>query len=454
MSCKFILFGYQTSSNLILLLNFIILLMNYRIKNIHAREILDSRGNPTVEVDVIIKNQIIGRAAVPSGASTGEFEAMELRDNDKKRYLGKGVLTAVNNINGEINRALIDIDVTNQTELDQTMIELDGTDNKSRLGANAILGVSMAATRAAAKVTNSPLYEYLSVNKKLLMPVPMMNILNGGSHADNTVDIQEFMIFPIGAKTFSEALRMGTEIFHQLKLELSLKGLSTAVGDEGGFAPNLFSNEQALQIILTAIKNAGYIAGEEIFIALDVAASELFNNSLYKLESEGKTYSSDEMINYLKNLVNKYPIVSIEDGLDQSDWAGWKKLNRIMGKNIQIVGDDLTVTNIHRLKRAIDEKSMNSILIKLNQIGTITETIQAVELAKKVGYGVIISHRSGETEDTIIADFSVAMGMGQIKTGSASRSDRVSKYNQLLRIEEKLGDRAKLATIELLGKNI
>ena len=360
----------------------------------------------------------------------------------------------LNNINGEINRALIDIDVTNQTELDQTMIELDGTDNKSRLGANAILGVSMAATRAAAKVTNSPLYEYLSVNKKLLMPVPMMNILNGGSHADNTVDIQEFMIFPIGAKTFSEALRMGTEIFHHLKLELSLKGLSTAVGDEGGFAPNLFSNEQALQIILTAIKNAGYIAGEEIFIALDVAASELFNNSLYKLESEGKTYSSDEMINYLKNLVNKYPIVSIEDGLDQSDWAGWKKLNRIIGKNIQIVGDDLTVTNIHRLKRAIDEKSMNSILIKLNQIGTITETIQAVELAKKVGYGVIISHRSGETEDTIIADFSVAMGMGQIKTGSASRSDRVSKYNQLLRIEEKLGDKAKLATIDLLGKNI
>ena len=428
--------------------------MNYRIKNIHAREILDSRGNPTVEVDVIIKNQIIGRAAVPSGASTGEFEAMELRDNDKKRYLGKGVLTAVNNINGEINKALIDIDVTNQAELDQTMIELDGTDNKSRLGANAILGVSMAATRAAAKVTNSPLYEYLSVNKKLLMPVPMMNILNGGSHADNTVDIQEFMIFPIGAKTFSEALRMGTEIFHQLKLELSLKGLSTAVGDEGGFAPNLVSNEQALQIILTAIKNAGYIAGEEIFIALDVAASELFNNSLYKLESEGKTYSSDEMINYLKNLVNKYPIVSIEDGLDQSDWAGWKKLNRIIGKNIQIVGDDLTVTNIHRLKRAIDEKSMNSILIKLNQIGTITETIQAVELAKKVGYGVIISHRSGETEDTIIADFSVAMGMGQIKTGSASRSDRVSKYNQLLRIEEKLGDKAKLATIDLLGKNI
>ena len=427
--------------------------MNYRIKNIHAREILDSRGNPTVEVDVIIKNQIIGRAAVPSGASTGEFEAMELRDNDKKRYLGKGVLTAVNNINGEINRALIDIDVTNQTELDQTMIELDGTDNKSRLGANAILGVSMAATRAAAKVTNSPLYEYLSVNKKLLMPVPMMNILNGGSHADNTVDIQEFMIFPIGAKTFSEALRMGTEIFHQLKLELSLKGLSTAVGDEGGFAPNLFSNEQALQIILTAIKNAGYIAGEEIFIALDVAASELFNNSLYKLESEGKTYSSDEMINYLKNLVNKYPIVSIEDGLHEDDWDGWSHMTAELGSTIQIVGDDLTVTNITRLQRAIDENSMNSILIKLNQIGTVTETIQAVELARNAGFGAVISHRSGETEDTTIADLSVAMGMGQIKTGSASRTDRICKYNQLLRIEEELGSAATLANIGVLGKS-
>jgi enolase len=282
----------------------------------------------------------------------------------------------------------------------------------------------------------------------------MMNIVNGGSHADNTVDIQEFMIFPFGAKTFSDALRMGTEIFHQLKSELSLKELNTAVGDEGGFAPNLGSNEQALEIILIAIKNAGYIAGKEIFIALDVAASELFNNDLYNLKSEDKTYSSDEMISYLKNLVDKYPIISIEDGLDQSDWEGWKNLNRVLGKNIQIVGDDLTVTNIHRLKRAINEKSMNSILIKLNQIGTITETVQAVELAKKVGFGAIISHRSGETEDTIIADFSVAMGMGQIKTGSASRSDRVSKYNQLLRIEEKLGDKAKLASIDLLGKNI
>ena len=427
--------------------------MNSHIKNIISREILDSRGNPTVEVDIILENNTMGRAAVPSGASTGEFEAMELRDNDKTRYIGKGVLTAVNNINDEINKALIGIDVIDQLNIDEIMIELDGTDNKSRLGANATLGVSMAAARAAAKVNNCPLYEYLSINENPLMPVPMMNILNGGSHADNTVDIQEFMIYPIGAKTFSEALRMGTEVFHQLKSELLQKGLNTSVGDEGGFAPDLESNEQALEIILTAIKNAGYTAGEEIFIALDVAASELFDNQLYNLASEDKSYSSDEMIEYLKILVDKYPIISIEDGLDQSDWEGWKKLNSKIGKNIQIVGDDLTVTNIHRLKRAIDEKSMNSILIKLNQIGTITETIQAVELAKKVGYGAIISHRSGETEDTIIADFSVAMGMGQIKTGSASRSDRIAKYNQLLRIEEELGSRATLATMDLLGKN-
>ena len=427
--------------------------MNSHIKNIISREILDSRGNPTVEVDIILENNTMGRAAVPSGASTGEFEAMELRDNDKTRYIGKGVLTAVKNINDEINKALVGVDVIDQLNIDDIMIELDGTDNKSRLGANAILGVSMAAARAAAKVNNCPLYEYLSINKNPLMPVPMMNILNGGSHADNTVDIQEFMIYPIGAKTFSEALRMGTEVFHQLKSELLQKGLNTSVGDEGGFAPDLESNEQALEIIITAIKNAGYTAGEEIFIALDVAASELFDNQLYNLASEDKSYSSDEMIEYLKILVDKYPIISIEDGLDQSDWDGWKKLNSKIGKNIQIVGDDLTVTNIHRLKRAIDEKSMNSILIKLNQIGTITETIQAVELAKKVGYGAIISHRSGETEDTIIADFSVAMGMGQIKTGSASRSDRVSKYNQLLRIEEELGVGATLATMDLLGKN-
>ena len=427
--------------------------MNSHIKNIISREILDSRGNPTVEVDIVLENNTMARAAVPSGASTGEYEAMELRDNDKTRYIGKGVLTAVNNINHEISKALIGVDVNDQINIDETMIELDGTDNKSRLGANAILGVSMAACRAAAKVNNCPLYEYLSIDNNPLMPVPMMNILNGGSHADNTVDIQEFMIFPIGAKTFSEALRIGTEVFHQLKSELSQKGLNTSVGDEGGFAPDLESNEQALEIIITAIKNAGYTAGEDIFIALDVAASELFDNQLYHLASEDKYYSSDEMIGYLKTLVDKYPIISIEDGLDQSDWQGWQKLNSKIGKNIQIVGDDLTVTNIHRLKRAIDEKSMNSILIKLNQIGTITETIQAVKLAKTVGYGAIISHRSGETEDTIIADFSVAMGMGQIKTGSASRSDRVSKYNQLLRIEEELGNKAMLATMDLLGNN-
>ena len=427
--------------------------MNSHIKNIHAREILDSRGNPTIEVDVLIGNNIMGRAAVPSGASTGEYEATELRDEDKNRYLGKGVINATNNVNDEINNELIGVDVNDQLKIDSTMIDLDGTENKSRLGANAILGVSMATARAASILNNSPLYKYLSLDNNLTLPVPMMNILNGGSHADNTVDIQEFMIFPFGAKTFSHALRIGTEIFHQLKLELSQKGLNTSVGDEGGFAPNLKSNEQALEIIISAIENAGYIPGKEVFIALDVAASELYNNNFYNLKSENKAYSSDEMIDYLYTLINKYPIISIEDGLDENDWEGWKKLNKRLGKKIQIVGDDLTVTNITRLQQAIDQNSMNSILIKLNQIGTITETIKAVELAKKVGFGAIISHRSGETEDTIIADFSVAMGMGQIKTGSASRSDRVSKYNQLLRIEEEMGNNAQLATIEVLGKN-
>ena len=425
--------------------------MNSHVKNIIAREILDSRGNPTIEVDVLIGNNITGRAAVPSGASTGKYEATELRDKDNTRYMGKGVINAVNNVNGELNKTLIGLNVNDQSNIDKTMIELDGTENKSRLGANAILGVSMAVARAAAKLNNCPLYKYLSPNNNLKMPVPMMNILNGGSHADNTVDIQEFMIFPFGAKTFSQSLRIGTEIFHQLKSELSQKGLNTTVGDEGGFAPNLASNEQALELIITAIKNSGYIPGKEVFIALDVAASELFNDGLYNLESEDKAYSSDEMIDYLCTLIDKYPIISIEDGLDENDWSGWGKLNNKLGGDIQIVGDDLTVTNIKRLQRAIDENSMNSILIKLNQIGTITETIQAIELAKKVGYGAIISHRSGETEDTIIADFSVAMGMGQIKTGSASRSDRVSKYNQLLRIEEELGNNAQLATIDVLG---
>ena len=425
--------------------------MKSHIKNIYSREILDSRGNPTVEVDLVLENDIVTRAAVPSGASTGDFEAMELRDRDKNRYKGKGVLSAVNNVNSEIRTALIGTDINNQENIDNILIELDGTENKSRLGANAILGVSMAACRAGAKANDIPLYDYLSINNDYVMPIPMMNILNGGSHAENTVDIQEFMISPVGANSFSNALRIGTEIFHQLKSELSQMGLGTAVGDEGGFAPDLGSNEQAIEIILTAITNAGYSPGKEVFIALDVAASEFFKNDLYTLESENKTYSSEEMINYLSDLTKKYPIISIEDGLDQNDWDGWKKLNLEIGANIQIVGDDLTVTNINRLNRAIDEGSMNSILIKLNQIGTITETIQAVKLAKKVGFGAIISHRSGETEDTIISDFSVAMGMGQIKTGSLSRSDRVAKYNQLIRIEEQLGDKAEYATIDFLG---
>tara|TARA_B100002052_G_scaffold234126_1_gene217263 strand:+ start:3151 stop:4437 length:1287 start_codon:yes stop_codon:yes gene_type:complete len=425
--------------------------MKSHIKNIYSREILDSRGNPTVEVDLVLENDILARAAVPSGASTGDFEAMELRDNDKKRYMGKGVLTAVNNSNSEIRKALIGIDINNQEDIDNILIELDGTENKSRLGANAILGVSMAACKAGAKANGVPLYDYLSISNDYVMPIPMMNILNGGSHADNTVDIQEFMICPIGTNSFSNALRIGTEIFHQLKYELSRKGLNTAVGDEGGFAPDLESNDQAIEIILRAITNAGYTPGKEVFIALDVAASEFFKDELYTLESEEKTYSSEEMINYLSALIEKYPIISIEDGLDQSDWKGWQKLNLKLGAKTQIVGDDLTVTNINRLKRAIDEESMNSILIKLNQIGTITETIQAVKLAKKVGFGAIISHRSGETEDTIISDFSVAMGMGQIKTGSLSRSDRVAKYNQLIRIEEQLGDKAKYATMDFLG---
>ena len=425
--------------------------MKSHIKNIYSREILDSRGNPTVEVDLVLENDIVAHAAVPSGASTGVFEAMELRDNNKKRYMGKGVLTAVNNVNSEIRNALIGVDINNQENIDNILIELDGTENKSRLGANAILGASMAACRAGAKANNIPLYDYLSISSDYVMPIPMMNILNGGSHAENTVDIQEFMIFPIGANSFSNALRIGTEIFHQLKSELSQKGMNTAVGDEGGFAPNLDSNEQAIEIILTAITNAGYTPGKEVFIALDVAASEFFKNNLYTLESEKKTFSSEEMINYLSNLTKKYPIISIEDGLDQSDWNGWKKLNLEIGNNIQIVGDDLTVTNIKRLNRAIDEGSMNSILIKLNQIGTITETVEAVKLAKKVGFGAIISHRSGETEDTIISDFSVAMGMGQIKTGSLSRSDRVAKYNQLIRIEEQLGKKAKYGTMDFLG---
>jgi len=428
--------------------------MKTNIKNIKAREILDSRGNPTVEVDVFLENGVFGRAAVPSGASTGEHEAAELRDNDKSRYSGKGVLNAVNNVNNEINKTLIGTDVNDQTKIDNTLINLDGTQNKSRLGANAILGVSLASARAASTVNDIPLYQHLGTTNDFIMPVPMMNILNGGSHANNTVDIQEFMIFPFGASTFSEALRIGTEIFHKLKSELHKKGLNTAVGDEGGFAPNLSSNEEAIEIILKSIEKAGYKPGEEVFLALDVAASELYENGEYNLMSENKAFSSSEMTSYLESLVEKYPIISIEDGLDENDWDGWKKLTKSLGQNVQIVGDDLTVTNITRLQKAIDNKSMNSILIKLNQIGTLSETIQAVELARKVNYGAVISHRSGETEDTFIADLSVAMGMGQIKTGSISRSDRVSKYNQLLRIEEHLGSHASIASIDVLGKNV
>lgn len=428
--------------------------MKTNIKNIKAREILDSRGNPTVEVDVFLENGVFGRAAVPSGASTGEYEAAELRDNDKSRYSGKGVLNAVNNVNNEINKTLIGTDVNDQTKIDNTLINLDGTQNKSRLGANAILGVSLASARAASTVNDIPLYQHLGTTNEFIMPVPMMNILNGGSHANNTVDIQEFMIFPFGASTFSEALRIGTEIFHKLKSELHKKGLNTAVGDEGGFAPNLRSNEEAIEIILKSIEKAGYKPGEEVFLALDVAASELYENGEYNLMSENKAFSSSEMTSYLESLVEKYPIISIEDGLDENDWDGWKKLTKSLGQNVQIVGDDLTVTNITRLQKAIDNKSMNSILIKLNQIGTLSETIQAVELARKVNYGAVISHRSGETEDTFIADLSVAMGMGQIKTGSISRSDRVAKYNQLLRIEEHLGSKASIASIDVLGKNV
>ena len=421
------------------------------ISHILGREVLDSRGNPTVEVDVQLQDGTLGRAIVPSGASTGEHEAVELRDNDQNRFLGKGVQTAVNNVNTTIAEKLVGMDATNQTEIDQAMIDLDGTTNKSRLGANAILGVSMATARVVAQANGVPLYASLGGNNATTLPIPMMNILNGGSHADNNVDIQEFMVFPIGADSFSAALQMGVETFHHLKSVLKKKGLNTAVGDEGGFAPNLRSNAEAVEVILEAIEKTPYTLGKEIFLALDVAASEIYRDGLYNLESENKQYSSEEMVNYLKLLSDQYPIISIEDGLDENDWKGWQLLTKEIGDNVQIVGDDLTVTNITRLQRAIDENAMNAILIKLNQIGSVTETIQAIELAKSKNYGAVISHRSGETEDVTIADFSVAMGMGQIKTGSASRTDRIAKYNQLLRIEELLGSKAKFPGMEVLG---
>ncbi len=425
--------------------------MNSSIEKIYAREILDSRGNPTVEVDVYTKSGHLGRAAVPSGASTGEYEAIELRDMDNKRYLGKGVRKAVNNINSIISEAIIGLEVAKQDEIDNMMIELDGTENKSKLGANAILGVSMAVAHASANVSNRPLYKAFSDDDSFLLPIPMMNILNGGSHANNSVDIQEFMVLPISGNTFSETLQMGTEIFHELKSVLNSKGMNTAVGDEGGFAPNLSSNEEAIEIILESIINRGLNPGKDILLALDVAASELYENGLYNLASENKKLETNEMVTYLGKLVKDYPIISIEDGLHEDDWEGWSQLNSEIGADVQIVGDDLTVTNIKRLQRSIDEKSMNAILIKLNQIGTVSETIQAVKMAKKAGFGVVISHRSGETEDTTIADLAVGLETGQIKTGSASRTDRVCKYNQLLRIEEELGSDAKLANHFVLG---
>ena len=421
------------------------------ITRVQAREILDSRGNPTVEVDVYLSDESFGRAAVPSGASTGEHEAVELRDGDQNRFLGKGALNAVRNVNQQIAPIVKGYNALDQKTLDKCMIDLDGTPNKSNLGANAILGVSMAVSRAAAASQNLPLYRHLNSDARLL-PVPMLNIINGGSHADNNVDIQEFMIFPIGADSFSHALRMGAEIFHYLKKVLSSKGLNTSVGDEGGFAPNLSSNEEAIEIILKAVEKSDYSIGKDISLALDAAASEFYIDGAYRLESEDRTLTSDEMVEYFKGLTKKYPIISIEDGLAENDWEGWEVLNSELGSKIQIVGDDLTVTNIPRLQRAIDEQSMNAILIKLNQIGTVTETVEAVELARETGFGVVISHRSGETEDTFIADFAVAMGMGQIKTGSASRTDRICKYNQLLRIEEELGTSAKFPGRKVLGQ--
>ncbi len=427
--------------------------MNSAIEKIYAREILDSRGNPTVEVDVSVQCGIMGRAAVPSGASTGDHEAIELRDGDETRYLGKGVRNVVNHINTTIENALKGFDATKQIDVDHLMIDLDGTENKSNLGANALLGVSMAVARTGAKLAEKSLFRHLGGDDATLLPVPMMNILNGGSHADNSVDIQEFMVVQFGASTFSEALRMGTEVFHHLKSVLKSKEMTTSVGDEGGFAPNLNSNEEALEVILEAIEKAGLKPGMDIYLALDVAASELYNNNTYNLFSEGRQLKSEEMVDYLGSLVEQYPIISIEDGLHEDDWAGWNHCTDKLGSKIQIVGDDLTVTNTKRLQRAIDDKSMNAILIKLNQIGTVTETIQTVEMARNAGFGVIISHRSGETEDTTIADLAVAMGMGQIKTGSASRTDRVCKYNQLLRIEEELGISAKFANMSVLGRS-
>ncbi|HOX87224.1 MAG TPA: phosphopyruvate hydratase [bacterium] len=422
------------------------------IIDVFAREILDSRGNPTVEVDVILEDGSMGRAAVPSGASTGEHEAVELRDGDKGRYLGKGVQKAVNNVNEIIADEIIELDATEQVYIDKLLCELDGTPNKSKLGANAILGVSMAVCKAAANSLEMPLYQYIGGPNAKILPVPMMNILNGGSHADNNVDLQEFMIMPAGADNFAEALRMGAEVFHTLKSVLKKKGYSTSVGDEGGFAPNLSSNEEALQVIVEAIEKAGFKPGKDLFIALDPAASEFYDaeKKKYILASEKRKLSSKEMVAYYAKLVETYPIVSIEDGMAEDDWDGWKLMTDALGAKIQLVGDDLFVTNTERLKKGIEMGVTNSILIKLNQIGTLTETLDAIEMAKRAGYTAVVSHRSGETEDTSIADVVVATNVGQIKTGSACRTDRICKYNQLLRIEELLDDAAQYAGLSVI----
>jgi len=410
------------------------------ISEVIAREILDSRGNPTVEVDVFLEDGSMGRAAVPSGASTGAYEAVEMRDGDSARYLGKGVLNAVENVNDKIAPEIIDMDVIDQIGIDHLMIEMDGTPNKANLGANAILGVSLAVAHAAADSLGLPLYRYIGGCSACTLPIPMMNILNGGKHADSNVDLQEFMAMPVGAETFADALRMGAEVFHSLKNVLHARGLSTSYGDEGGFAPNLFSNEEAIQVIVEAIEKANYRPGEDIYIALDPASSEIYEDGKYHLKGEGRVLTSEEMVEYYASLVNKYPIISIEDGLAEDDWDGWKLLTQRLGDHVQLVGDDLFVTNTQRLDKGIRTKTANSILIKVNQIGTLTETLEAIEMAKRAGYTAVVSHRSGETEDCTIADIVVATNAGQIKTGAPNRTDRVVKYNQLLRIEEELSE--------------
>ena len=422
------------------------------IIDIHGREILDSRGNPTVEVDLLLEDGTMGRAAVPSGASTGAHEAVEKRDGDAGRYLGKGVLEAVASVNGEIAEALVGMDVTEQQSIDATMIELDGTPNKARLGANAILGVSLAAAKAAADFTAQPLFRYVGGTSARILPVPMMNIINGGEHADNPIDIQEFMIMPVAAPTMCDAVRMGSEVFHTLKKELANAGLSTGTGDEGGFAPNLSSTRDALDFILKSIEKAGYRPGEDIYLALDCAATEYYRNDKYEMSGEGTSLSSDENVTYLSGLVRDYPILSIEDGMAEDDWDGWKALTEVLGKTTQLVGDDLFVTNPARLARGIAEASANSMLVKVNQIGSLSETLQAVDMAHRAGFTNVMSHRSGETEDTTIADLAVATNCGQIKTGSLARSDRLAKYNQLIRIEEMLGETAEYAGSAVLSR--